>query len=127
MDSIIQQAKIDGYVTTFFGRRRFVPELKERNKNLYELGCRIAVNTVVQGTSAEIMKIGMIRVHELLKNRYLHAHIVLQIHDQILIECDAKDAEIIQQSIKQELESVVQWNLPLIVSTGIGKSWKDAE
>lgn len=127
MDNIIEDAKRTGYVKTIFGRRRYVPGLKEKNKNLYELACRIAINTIPQGTSAEVMKIGMIRVNSLLKDKYYNAHILLQIHDEILIECDEKDAVFIEKDIKVELESVVSWDIPLIISTKIGRNWKDAE
>jgi DNA polymerase-1 len=127
MDGVIEEAKRKGYVTTLFGRRRAVPGLKEKNKNLYELACRIAINTIPQGTSAEIMKIGMLRVESMLKNNYNDAHLLLQIHDQILVECNKKDADFIEKNIKKELESVVSWDTPLIVSTGMGRSWKDAE
>lgn len=126
MDQVIERAKVDGYVTTWYGRRRDVPGVRERNKNLYELGCRIAINTVVQGTSAEIMKLGMLRVNEYLKNKS-DAHMILQIHDQLLIECDRNQVEIVEKEVKQQLETVTQWNVPLEVATGIGRNWKDAE
>ncbi len=127
MNNVIEDAKRTGYVKTIFGRRRYIPGLKEKNKNLYDLACRIAVNTIPQGTSAEIMKIGMIRVHSLLKDKYHNAYILLQIHDEILIECDQEDATLIEIDIKKELESVVLWDIPLAVSTKIGRNWRDAE
>ncbi len=127
MDSVIEEAKRKGYVTTLFGRRRAVPGLKEKNKNLYELACRIAINTIPQGTSAEIMKIGMLHVEAMLKKKFPKAHLLLQIHDQILVECDKSDAAEVENCIKEELESVVKWSIPLTVSTGRGRSWKDAE
>ena len=127
MDAVIEEAKNKGYITTVYGRKRAVPGLKERNKNLYDLACRIAINTIPQGTSAEIMKIGMLHVDALLKKNYPSAHLLLQIHDQILVECNKHESEEIKDGIQKTLESVVNWSIPLTVSVGIGTNWKDAE
>ena len=127
MDQIIEQGKKNGYVTTFFGRRRPVPGLKEHNKNLYDLACRIAVNTVAQGTAAEIMKIGMLNVSQLLQAKKLEAAILLQIHDEILLTVPKKEQKIVQELVKKELEKVVDWSVMLVVDTHVGNNWKEAK
>lgn len=127
MDSVIEQGKKDGYVTTFFGRRRPVPGLKERNKNLYDLACRIAVNTVAQGTAAEIMKMGMLKVFHKLEEQKLDAHILLQIHDEILLTVAKGSEEQVEDLVRKELQDVVDWDVALLVDTHIGNNWKEAK
>ncbi|MFT6765822.1 MAG: DNA polymerase-1 [Alteromonas naphthalenivorans] len=127
MDSVIEQGKENGYVTTVFRRRRPVPGLKERNKNLYDLACRIAVNTVAQGTAAEIMKMGMLKVFYALKKKNLDAHILLQIHDEILLTVAKGSEQEVQKLVTAELESVVDWGVKLSVDTHFGNNWKEAK
>ena len=127
MDVTIAKAKDDGYVTTVFGRRRPVLGLREHNKHLYDLACRIAINTVAQGTSAEIMKMGMIKVFHALKKQRFDAHILLQIHDEILLTVSKEQIDLVQKLVKAELESVVNWEVTLIVDTNIGNNWKEAK
>ena len=125
MDKTLSAAQENGYVTTVWGRRRVLPGIYEKNKNLHEAAERMAINTVAQGTAAEIMKLGMIRVHALLKTKNLPASIVLQIHDEILVTAEQERAQELAVLIKQELESVVSWNIPLKVSVKIGKNWEE--
>lgn len=127
MDIVIENAKQDGYVTTLHGRRRNVPGIYERNKNLFELACRIAVNTVAQGTAAEVMKMGMLAVDKALKKKKLDAHIILQIHDEILLTVASGIEKEVEMVVKEELEHVVKWNLPLIVHTAIGGDWREVK
>ena len=127
MNSIIEKGTEKGYVTTLFGRRRPVPGLKERNKNLYDLACRIAINTVAQGTAAEIMKMGMLKVFNALKEQKLDAHILLQIHDEILLTVAKGSKKQVEKIVKKELEQVVDWDVELLVDTHIGSNWKEAK
>ncbi|NBQ17417.1 DNA polymerase I [bacterium] len=127
MDKVIEDAKKNGYVTTVHGRRRAVPGIYEKNKNLYELACRIAINTVAQGTAAEIMKIGMLRVEAALKKSGYNAKLLLQIHDELLISVAKEQAEQVRELVKQELESVVRWNIALKVNTALGANWQDTK
>ncbi len=127
MDSVIDKGKEDGYVTTVFGRRRPVPGLKERNKNLYDLACRIAVNTVAQGTAAEIMKMGMLKVFDALKKQKLDACMLLQIHDEILLTVAKGSEQEVEELVKKELQSVVNWDVSLLVDTHTGNNWKEAK
>ncbi len=126
MDQVIEKTKKTGYTETVFGRRRPVPGIHERNKNLFEEACRIAVNTVAQGTAAEIMKLGMIKVFHALKKKSYDAHLVLQIHDEILLTVAEKDMLAVQSLVVKELESVVDWEVPLLVNAAIGKNWQEA-
>lgn len=93
MHEIVEQAKRDGYVTTLFGRRRKLPELKSSNFNIRSFGERVALNTPIQGTAADIIKLAMIRVDAALRRQKLKARLVLQVHDELIVECPVKEAE----------------------------------
>jgi len=124
MEKIIVSARDKGYVQTYWGRRRYVPNIYEKNRTLYEEARRVAINTVVQGTAAEIMKQGMIGLMAAFKKNKLDAQILLQIHDELLISVAQKDQNKAITVIKQVLESVVDWNVSLKVSTKVGYDWK---
>jgi DNA polymerase-1 len=125
MESVIAFTKEHGYVETLWGRRRYIPTIHEKNRTLYEEACRVAINTVAQGTAAEIMKLGMIAVHKALSLQYPNSHIVLQIHDELIISVPEDDAHAVEQLVKKTLESVVDWNIPLVVMTRSGADWKE--
>lgn len=125
MDGVIERTKKLGYTETVFGRRRPVPGIYERNRHLYEEACRIAVNTVAQGTAAEIMKMGMLRVAAALKKSKKDAALVLQIHDEILLTVAESQIDAVQSMVIKELENVVEWEIPLTVNLAVGKNWKD--
>ncbi|MFI5333030.1 MAG: DNA polymerase I [Candidatus Babeliales bacterium] len=125
MEEVVEETKRAGYVQTYYGRRRSIPAIHEKNKALYEEARRVAINTKAQGTAAEIMKLGMIAVDRALHNHNYDAHIVLQIHDELLISVDDAQKERVAALIKKELESVVDWKTPLEVTTRFGKNWKE--
>ncbi|MGE0009732.1 MAG: DNA polymerase I [Candidatus Babeliales bacterium] len=125
MDKIIEETKAKGYVTTHFGRRRYVSGIHEKNKSLYEQATRIAINTVAQGTAAELMKIGMINLERAFKEHKLDANMILQIHDELLISVREDQAQKTEKIIRETLENVVSWNVPLVVTTSTGKDWKE--
>lgn len=125
MEQIIIDTKHKGYVTTHWGRRRYVPAIYEENRPLYEEARRIAINTAAQGTAAEIMKKGMIELNTLIKKEKLGAKILLQIHDELLISVPENEALVTQSLVKNTLEKIVKWNVPLQVSTRIGRNWKE--
>ena len=108
----------------YWGRRRYIPAIYEKNRTMYEEACRIAINTVAQGTAAEIMKLGMIAVRKELQEQYPDSCIVLQIHDELIISAPEKDAAAVEALVKRVLESVVAWSVPLEVSTCSGADWK---
>lgn len=123
MDSVVTFTKNHGYTQTLFGRKRYIPGIHEKNKTLYELAKRIAINSPIQGTAAEIMKIAMIRLQENLNSAQLTAKILLQIHDELIIEVPKTELKETEILVKQTLESVVDWNIPLLVETKTGENW----
>lgn len=125
MEKSIEQTKKQGFVTTYYGRRRYIPGIYEKNHVLYQEACRVAINTIAQGTAAEIIKIGMIQLSHALEQAFPEASIVLQIHDELLIEAPIKQVQKVEDLTKEILESVVQWSIPLIVTTRHGIDWKD--
>ena len=125
MAGVIAETKKNGYVATFYGRRRYMPGIYEKNKNLYELAKRVAINTRAQGTAADIMKKGMIDLDYAFKKQKLGAHMLLQIHDELLITVPKKEKNETEKVVTKVLESVVDWEIPLEVTTRFGASWKD--
>ena len=125
MERVEMQAREFGYVETLFGRRRYVSGLSESNKIVYEAARRAAINTVVQGTAADIIKMAMIHVDQKLREQNNGARMLLQIHDELLFECAENEAAHVSSAITQAMEHVLQLNVPLKVSVGVGKSWGD--
>ncbi len=125
MEGVVEETKKHGYVQTYWGRRRYIPAIYEQNKTLYEEARRVAINTKAQGTAAEIMKLGMINLDSALRAQNLDAHIVLQIHDELLISVDNAQKDAMATLAKATLESVVDWHVPLLVTTRMGKDWKE--
>ena len=124
MSSVIAFAKEHGYVHTFWGRKRQIPNIYEKNKNLYEEACRVAINTIAQGTAADIVKQGMILLHEQLEQFNGKAKLILQIHDEVILTVAEELAEPVQALVKKVLEQVTpDWNVPLEVSLRSGDSW----
>jgi DNA polymerase I len=123
MAKTVQRAVENSYVETWYGRRRFIPELKERNKTIFEAGKRMAINTPVQGSQADVMKIAMINIDKQFEAKKLKARMILQIHDEIIIELPQDEAKDVENIVRKEMESVVDWNVPLKVSIRSGKNW----
>jgi DNA polymerase-1 len=126
MESLINSAIETGYVSTIFNRKRAIPELKSTNKNMRQLGERLAVNTPIQGSAADIMKVSMVNIHNRLKNEGLAARMILQVHDELLVEVSEEEKTRIQRLVKDEMEQVLDLSVPLAVDTGIGKNWAEA-
>ncbi len=125
MEKVIEETKSQGYVTTHWGRRRYLPGIYERNKSLYELAKRVAINTKAQGTAAEIMKLGMIKLATILKQEKWQAKIVLQIHDELLLHVPVAEALKIEKKVLEVLQTIVSWNVPLLATTRIGANWQE--
>ena len=123
---IIKTAYEQGYVTTKLGRRRFIPELAESNKMRKKFGERVAMNSPIQGTAADIMKIAMIRVHDRLAKSGLDAKLILQVHDELILEASANDAEAAMALLCEEMENAVKLSVPLDVEAHIGANWFEA-
>ena len=126
MTRVVEQAKADGYVTTLFGRRRDLPELKSSNFNLRSFGERVALNMPIQGTAADIIKAAMVRVDARMRAEHLQARLLLQVHDELIVECPAEEAETVKGILIEEMEHVVDYRVPLLVDAKIGASWAEA-
>lgn len=124
MDTVVDFAKDHGYVQTLWGRRRYVPGIYEKNRNLYELARRVAINTVVQGTAAELMKKGMLEVNTRLQEQFPSSQLLLQIHDELIIQASLHEVDAVQALIKSTLETIVSWEIPLLVSLRYGPDWQ---
>ena len=126
LDEIIKAAYEQGFVTTKLGRRRFIPELAESNKMRKKFGERVAMNSPIQGTAADIMKLAMIRVHDRLEKSGLDAKLILQVHDELILEASAQDAEAAMTLLCEEMENAVKLSVPLDVEAHIGANWFEA-
>ena len=126
MTRVVEQAKADGYVTTLFGRRRDLPELKSSNFNLRSFGERVALNMPIQGTAADIIKAAMVRVDARMRAEHLQARLLLQVHDELIVECPAAEAETVKAILVDEMEHVVDYRVPLLVDAKTGASWAEA-
>ncbi len=127
MYEIKEQAKKDGYVATLMGRRRWLPELRSANFNLRSFGERVALNMPIQGTAADVMKLAMIRVAQALKEQGLEARLVLQVHDELIVECPQGEADKVKALLEEEMEKVVELAVPLTADAGVGRSWGEAK
>lgn len=128
MDKIVAECERDGYVTTYWGRRRYIPGIYEKNRILYEEAKRVAINTVAQGTAAEITKKGMTQLKSAFQldfNIKERPEMLLQIHDELLVEAPQNEVQKAEEITKSTLESVVDWDVPLLVETRIGSDWKE--
>ena len=127
MEKIVESAKRLGYVSTLFGRRRYLPELKSPNFNTRSFGERVALNMPIQGTAADIMKIAMIRASNRLKAEGLLGQLILQVHDELIVECPEAEANAVSLILSEEMEKAAILSVPLIAETHAGKSWYDAK
>ena len=127
MSDVVEDAKKKGYVSTIFGRRRYIPELSSNNYMVRKFGDRAAMNTPIQGTAADIMKIAMVKVYNELKQRGLKSRIVLQIHDELLLEVVLEEQEEVAKLLKESMESAATLKVPLLVEVEEGKNWYQAK
>jgi DNA polymerase-1 len=127
LDDCVTVAKQKGYVETLFKRRRYIPELKERNFNIRAFGERVAANAPIQGSAADLIKIAMIRVHEALANEGLAARMLLQVHDELVFELPPEEEGALAALVKREMEGAAILNVPLLVEMGIGTDWVSAK
>ena len=127
MEETIQFARENGYVKTLFGRRRYLPELAASNKVTQAFGERVARNTPIQGTAADFIKIAMIRVWERLEREGMRSRLILQVHDELLVEAPEEEAQRAAQLLKEEMEHAIQLKVPLEADTNIGENWLEAK
>ncbi len=127
MNKIVAKAKEQGYVETMFGRRRYLPELASSNHNLRSFGERVARNMPIQGTAADIIKIAMIRVFERLKKENMQARLILQVHDELIVEAPKEEAEKAAEILREEMENAVALKVPLTADANTGDNWYEAK
>ena len=127
MESIKEQAKKDGYVKTMLNRIRYIPELKSPNYNIRQFGERVALNTPIQGTAADIIKLAMVRVDNRLINEGLKSKLILQVHDELIVEAHKDEVDKVKQILSEEMQSAMELNVPLKVDMSTGHSWYDAK
>lgn len=127
MDEIVKLGKKQGFVETIFNRRRYIPELQSKNFNIRNFGERIALNTPIQGSAADIIKIAMVRVHQALKKEKLKAKLILQVHDELILQVPENEKERVQEILYSEMEQAVALKVKLKVDGSWGKSWYEAK
>lgn len=127
MNNIVEKAKSDGYVTTMFGRRRYLPELASSNHNIRAFGERVARNMPIQGTAADIIKIAMIKVYDRLKKENMKSRLILQVHDELIVEAPEDEAEKAAAILSEEMQNAVELSVALTADAGIGKTWYEAK
>ena len=127
MKQVVADAREKGYTQTLYGRRRYIPELKSSNFNIRSGAERIALNTPIQGTAADLIKLAMIRVEQALEKDFPEAKLLLQVHDELIVECPEAMAQAVAQRVSQEMENVAKLRVPLKAEAKIGKSWYEAK
>ena len=127
MEDIVIKAKEQGYVTTLFNRRRYINELKNKNKNIVQFGERVAMNTPIQGTAADIIKLAMNKIYYKMKEKNLKSKLIMQVHDELIIETVPDEVEQVKEIMHDAMENIISLKVPLIIDLNIGKSWYDAK
>jgi DNA polymerase-1 len=127
LDRQVQVARDNGYVETLFGRRRYIPEIKDKNFNLRAFAERTAQNTPLQGSAADLIKIAMIRIHAALRSEGLASRLLLQVHDELVLEAPEAEVEAAVRLVRTHMEGAAQLNVPLVVDVGVGPNWLEAK
>lgn len=127
LDSMVAFAREHGYVQTIFGRRRYIPELRERNFNIRAFGERTAANSPIQGSAADLIKIAMIRIDDALRRERLQSKMLLQVHDELVFEIFPEELEVVSGIVKHEMEHAAELSVPLVVDLGVGKNWLETK
>ena len=127
MDDIVEKGKEEGYVETILNRRRYIPELKAKNFNVRSFGERVAMNTPIQGSAADIIKLAMVKVYKELKNRKLKSRLILTVHDELIFEVHRNEIDEVEKLVKNIMENSIELKVPLKVDFAIGDSWYDTK
>jgi len=127
MEKVVAGAKEQGYVETMFGRRRYLPELASSNFNLRAFGERVARNMPIQGAAADIIKIAMIKVENRLEKENMQARLILQVHDELIVEAPKEEAEKAAQILTEEMQNAVSLAVPMVAEANMGQTWYDAK
>jgi len=127
LDQTIERARRVGFVETLFGRRRYIPELKDPNYNVRAFGERTAMNSPLQGSAADLIKIAMIRLHRALVATGSQGAMLLQVHDELVLEAPAAEVDAVARVVRREMEGAAELSVPLVVDIGVGENWLDAK
>jgi DNA polymerase-1 len=127
LDRQVQLAREQGYVETLFKRRRYIPEIRDRNYNLRAYAERTAQNSPLQGSAADLIKLAMVRAHRELHERGLASRMLLQVHDELVFEVPGAEVEVMRGLVRASMETVVRLDVPLVVDIGVGPNWLDAK
>ncbi|HLA91156.1 MAG TPA: DNA polymerase I [Gemmatimonadaceae bacterium] len=127
LDATVEQAREKGYVETIFKRRRYIPELKDRNFNIRAFGERTAQNSPIQGSAADLIKVAMIRIHDGIAKRGLKSRMLLQVHDELVFECPPGEVHELRELVAHEMTAAVKLDVPLVVDVGTGPNWLEAK
>ena len=127
MEGKIESAKEKGYVETMFGRRRYVPDINAKNRQLQAFASRVCRNTPIQGTAADLIKLAMVRVFDRLERSEIDARLILQIHDELIIEAPEDRKDEICDMLKYEMEHAAELSVPLLVDVNSGKTWYESK
>jgi DNA polymerase I len=127
LDHIVEEGKNQGYVSTLFGRRRPIPELTSSNFMQRSFGERVAMNSPIQGTAADIIKIAMIRVYQEMKKKGLKSNLILQVHDELLIETYEDEIQEVEELLRKNMQEAADFQVPLIVDLHVGNNWYEAK
>ena len=127
LDRQVELARQQGYVETLFKRRRYIPEIRDRNFNMRAYGERNAQNSPLQGSAADLIKLAMVRIHRALRDRGLASRMLLQVHDELVFEVPPAEVDAMRELVCREMETVVELRVPLVVDVGVGPNWLDAK
>jgi DNA polymerase-1 len=127
LDSMVELARAQGYVSTIFGRRRYIPELRDRNFNIRAFGERTATNSPIQGSAADLIKLAMINIHRALTDRQLASAMILQVHDELVFESPPEELESLEALVRHEMEHAAELSVPLVVDIGTGANWVETK
>jgi DNA polymerase-1 len=127
LDEVVDEARVRGYVETIFHRRRYIPELTDRNFNIRAFGERTAQNSPIQGSAADLIKAAMIRVDHVLRAGKMESRMLLQVHDELVFECPPSETATLRTLVEHEMTTAVTLDVPLVVDIGVGTNWLEAK
>jgi DNA polymerase-1 len=126
MENTVEDARECGYTVTMMNRRRYLPDLHSKNRQVRESAERVAINSPVQGSAADMIKLAMIRLHQLLSKQKLKSKMIMQVHDELVFECPINEKQEVEALVKKEMENVWTMQVPMIVHSEWGKNWDEA-
>jgi DNA polymerase-1 len=127
LDLQVRLARENGFVETLFGRRRYIPEINDKNYNLRGFAERTARNSPLQGSAADLIKIAMVRIHDALREGGLGARLLLQVHDELVLEAPVVEVDRVSELVRRHMEGAAELRVPLVVDVGVGANWLDAK